>query len=606
MTEIPAFNQIDGEFEVHRGFERIAGKLAVTLRGMRVAGTEAELASAFREARIEAEKGTADIWELKQVRGGLVDIEFLTQFLQIASAHEHKVVLQRNTAAAAALDDHAAEDIAQEAFLAAVRNLDHFDRSRSFGPWLHRIVVNRAMAERDASLAARMRAMFDDLRLVYVGLSAAVAATICLISMAGMMRVATEHRPDSLAAILNLMAGPFECEKTSSIPDALASTANYLSQSGWKSNERWGEEVRLPADFPYETADPEIRMPVSDWTAKGVRRLNGEPLAESSESAAIFLPAGVRGPAFLVYANFYAILKYNFATSYALAVSVLSDRLKGQSGIAGSWPRDDEMLSVSQRVTLQEGLTTLGYDTGGADGVLGRRTRAAIREFQKARGLPDLEVRKEAEVSIAALHPLLVRDARQAAIDGNIDLAWELADAALAARPDDVGMTQLRQELLRRHKVCPRGKLQRIRTIIRKMSRTRSRPRLTHGDLRLKNVLVDDDGKIKAILDWEKATSNLSPQWELSVALHDLSIDGMNHFLEGYGLSSRKYLAIADDIKDVYGEAKSMGFDTKILRKVISIRKQDADERMEQEAILDTYLQALGMIPAAEDAARAD
>lgn len=170
--------------------------------------------------------------------------------------------------------------------------------------------------------------------------------------------------------------------------DALASTANYLNQSGWKSSERWGEEVRLPENFPYETADPEIRMPVSEWTAKGVRKLNGEPLSESSETAAIFLPAGARGPAFLVYANFYAILKYNFATSYALAVSVLSDRLKGQSGIAGSWPRDEEMLSVRQRVTLQEGLTTLGYDTGGADGVLGRRTRAAIREFQKARGLP--------------------------------------------------------------------------------------------------------------------------------------------------------------------------------------------------------------------------
>ena len=100
--------------------------------------------------------------------------------------------------------------------------------------------------------------------------------------------------------------------------DALASTANYLNQSGWKSSERWGEEVQLPAGFPYETADPEIRMPVSEWTAKGVRKLNGEPLSESSETAAIFLPAGARGPAFLVYANFYAILKYNFATSYAL------------------------------------------------------------------------------------------------------------------------------------------------------------------------------------------------------------------------------------------------------------------------------------------------
>jgi membrane-bound lytic murein transglycosylase B len=170
--------------------------------------------------------------------------------------------------------------------------------------------------------------------------------------------------------------------------DALASTANYLNRSGWKPGEGWGVEVQLPADFAYENADPEIRMPVAEWTAKGVRKLNGEPLSESAEPAAIFLPAGARGPAFLVQENFYAILKYNFATSYALAVSVLSDRLKGASGVTGNWPRGEEMLSVRQRITLQEGLTTLGYDTGGVDGVLGRRTRAAIREFQKARGIP--------------------------------------------------------------------------------------------------------------------------------------------------------------------------------------------------------------------------
>ena len=114
--------------------------------------------------------------------------------------------------------------------------------------------------------------------------------------------------------------------------DALASTANYLSRSGWKSGEPWGEEVQLPPDFPYETADPEIRMAVSEWSAKGVRKLNGEPLTETGAQSAIFLPAGARGPAFLLNENFYAILKYNFATSYALAVSVLSDRLKGAVG----------------------------------------------------------------------------------------------------------------------------------------------------------------------------------------------------------------------------------------------------------------------------------
>ena len=144
----------------------------------------------------------------------------------------------------------------------------------------------------------------------------------------------------------------------------------------------------LPAGFAYETADPDIRKADDEWASMGVRKLNGEPLTQTGEPSAIFLPAGARGPAFLVHENFYAILKYNVATSYALAVSVLSDRLKGASGVSGTWPRDESVLSIGQRRTLQEGLTTLGFDTGGMDGVLGRRTRQAIRDYQKARGLP--------------------------------------------------------------------------------------------------------------------------------------------------------------------------------------------------------------------------
>jgi membrane-bound lytic murein transglycosylase B len=120
----------------------------------------------------------------------------------------------------------------------------------------------------------------------------------------------------------------------------------------------------------------------------GVRKINGEPLADSSEQNAIFLPAGARGPAFLLRDNFYAILKYNFATSYALAVSELADRYKGSDGIVASWPRDEVMLNESQRMVLQQCLTLLGFDTGGTDGVFGRLTRQALREYQKARGIP--------------------------------------------------------------------------------------------------------------------------------------------------------------------------------------------------------------------------
>jgi len=174
--------------------------------------------------------------------------------------------------------------------------------------------------------------------------------------------------------------------------DALASTGAYLKNSGWNPSENWGEEVRLPEKFPYEDADPDIRKPQSAWAQMGVRGVTGGALktdgAEGADETAIFLPAGHRGPAFLLRENFGAILKYNAATSYALAIGVLSDRLKGHAGVIGTWPRDEQPLRKDQRVALQEGLTALGHNTNGIDGVLGRQTRAALRAYQKSRGIP--------------------------------------------------------------------------------------------------------------------------------------------------------------------------------------------------------------------------
>ena len=170
--------------------------------------------------------------------------------------------------------------------------------------------------------------------------------------------------------------------------DALASAANYLKQSGWRSGESWGEEVRLPEGFPYEIADTETRKPIADWANLGVRKISGEPLSDAAEPAAIFLPAGYRGPAFLVRNNFNVILKYNAATSYALAIGLLSDRLRGVGGVQASWPLDETPLDEFGRTSLQEGLSFLGFSTGGADGVLGRQSRAAIRAYQKAHAIP--------------------------------------------------------------------------------------------------------------------------------------------------------------------------------------------------------------------------
>jgi membrane-bound lytic murein transglycosylase B len=170
--------------------------------------------------------------------------------------------------------------------------------------------------------------------------------------------------------------------------DALASAANYLKASGWQAETSWGEQVLLPLEFPLGEADPEIRKPLSEWQAMGVRRADGTPIEGGDAPAAIFIPAGYRGPAFLLRQNFNVVLKYNFATSYALAIGLLSDRLKGAAPIKAEWPEDIKPLDESSRIALQDGLTMLGFDTGGSDGVFGRRTRNALREYQKARGLP--------------------------------------------------------------------------------------------------------------------------------------------------------------------------------------------------------------------------
>ncbi|WP_342650403.1 lytic murein transglycosylase [Pseudomonas sp. REB1044] len=175
-----------------------------------------------------------------------------------------------------------------------------------------------------------------------------------------------------------------------STPDALASTAHYLQSSGWKRGQPWGFEVQVPAGFDYWLADGAQRKPVSEWLSLGVKLPTGTqlPADSNSLSAALLLPAGARGPAFLVLDNFRAILKYNNSSSYALAVSLLGDRFSGWGFIAGAWPKDDLPLSRSERVELQNLLNARGHDAGNADGIIGANTRKAIRTAQQGLGWP--------------------------------------------------------------------------------------------------------------------------------------------------------------------------------------------------------------------------
>ncbi|TWD43700.1 lytic murein transglycosylase [Pseudomonas sp. SJZ131] len=172
--------------------------------------------------------------------------------------------------------------------------------------------------------------------------------------------------------------------------DALASTAHYLQSSGWQRGQPWGYEVQLPGSFDYVLADGTIRKSVAEWRQLGVNMPNGGQVPAGTEnlSAALLLPAGYRGPAFLVFDNFRAILKYNNSSSYALAVSLLCERFSGGGLINGSWPKDDLPLSRSERIELQNLLSAQNYDAGTADGIIGANTRKAIRSAQQSFGWP--------------------------------------------------------------------------------------------------------------------------------------------------------------------------------------------------------------------------
>ncbi|PYY79113.1 lytic murein transglycosylase [Pseudomonas sp. TKO26] len=172
--------------------------------------------------------------------------------------------------------------------------------------------------------------------------------------------------------------------------DALASTAHYLQSSGWQKGQPWGVEVQLKSGFDYALADASTRKTVGEWLSLGMTTSNGKALPYGSEqlSASLLLPAGYRGPAFLILDNFRAVLKYNNSSSYALAVNLLSERFGGAGQIDGTWPKDDLPLSRSERIELQTLLSTHQYEAGNPDGIIGANTRKAIRSAQQALGWP--------------------------------------------------------------------------------------------------------------------------------------------------------------------------------------------------------------------------
>lgn len=169
--------------------------------------------------------------------------------------------------------------------------------------------------------------------------------------------------------------------------DALASIANYLHKHGWRSGQPCGEEMNLPQQFDLSLTGRDQVRPVQEWVDLGVKSPRGMQPVDYGP-AAILLPAGAQGPAYLAYHNFDVFLAYNNSVSYALSVGVLAHRIDGNMKFTKPWPEGQHVLSRSEMRELQERLTALGHDTQGADGFAGPNTHRALRVWQKEAGLP--------------------------------------------------------------------------------------------------------------------------------------------------------------------------------------------------------------------------
>ena len=171
-----------------------------------------------------------------------------------------------------------------------------------------------------------------------------------------------------------------------SVPDVLASTANYLVGLGWKRGEPWLTEVRVPAKLPWDQADLAIELPRAKWAAFGVTLADGRPLPADSLPASLLLPMGRFGPAFLVYPNFQVYLQWNNSLVYSTTAAYLATRIAGAPPLHRGNP--PPALAFNEVKELQALLARAGYDVGAVDGFLGLKTRQAVKLMQMKYGLP--------------------------------------------------------------------------------------------------------------------------------------------------------------------------------------------------------------------------
>ena len=174
-----------------------------------------------------------------------------------------------------------------------------------------------------------------------------------------------------------------------SVPDTLASIANYLVRFGWEKGRDWGYEATIPASVSCALEGPDQMRKVSQWAKAGVKRVSGKPFpaSEMNKKGAVLMPAGRSGPVFIATPNFYVIKKYNNSDLYALFVGNAADRIQyANKPFLTAW-QPVSGLKRGNVMTIQNALVEMGYDVGGADGLAGFKTRRSIGDWQQKNGL---------------------------------------------------------------------------------------------------------------------------------------------------------------------------------------------------------------------------
>jgi len=173
-----------------------------------------------------------------------------------------------------------------------------------------------------------------------------------------------------------------------SVPDALGSAAKQLVGEGWERDKPWAYEVRVPANVDCTVADPDRKMPLSEWLEQGFSLAYGRkaPARDLAEPASLLLPAGTHGPGFLIFPNYFALKEYNFSDLYVLFVGHLSDRIADPRPFETPW-KPVVQLRTGQLEDMQKRLTALGLYGDKVDGKAGMKTRLALGAYQKKSGL---------------------------------------------------------------------------------------------------------------------------------------------------------------------------------------------------------------------------